>query len=290
MEGAKLYWDAKNAAGGICGRKVELKVQDTGYDPQKAVAAYQQLGDVIGLGLVLGSSIVNALLPNVRPTACSSTSQAGRRTPADRERRDRRHDLRHRGDQRRRLPDEGEGGQEGRHDRPPVLRGRLRRERAGRLQAHRERGRADRRRAEDHADRPGHDRPGHRPQTGRRQGDRDQRGPAAGRFAGGGGGGERLRRTDRRQRLGLAPQLLATRPPGALATNYYVVSPSLPSAWTRRGRRSSWPTTGRPTRRHARPTTARCTPTGAQPSPSRTDQGVREQGPHPEGRPDALHR
>ena len=67
MEGAKLYWDAKNDAGGICGRKVELKTQDTAYDPQKAVAAYQQIsGDVVGLGLVLGSSITSALLPSVK--------------------------------------------------------------------------------------------------------------------------------------------------------------------------------------------------------------------------------
>ena len=66
MEGANLYWDAKNADGGICGRQVELEVQDTGYDPQKAVAAYQQMsGDVVGLGLVLGSSITSALLPSV---------------------------------------------------------------------------------------------------------------------------------------------------------------------------------------------------------------------------------
>ena len=66
MEGANLYWDEKNKAGGICGRDVEVKVQDTGYDPQKAVAAYQQMsGDVIGLGLVLGSSITSALLPSV---------------------------------------------------------------------------------------------------------------------------------------------------------------------------------------------------------------------------------
>jgi ABC-type branched-subunit amino acid transport system substrate-binding protein len=66
MEGANLYWDAKNEAGGICGRQVELSIQDTGYDPQKAVAAYQQMsGDVVGLGLVLGSSITSALLPSV---------------------------------------------------------------------------------------------------------------------------------------------------------------------------------------------------------------------------------
>jgi ABC-type branched-subunit amino acid transport system substrate-binding protein len=66
MEGANLYWDAKNEAGGICGRTIELSVQDTGYDPQKAVAAFQQIsGDVVGLGLVLGSSITSALLPSV---------------------------------------------------------------------------------------------------------------------------------------------------------------------------------------------------------------------------------
>src|SRR5215211_8316751 len=67
MEGANLYWNAKNKDGGICRRQIEIKVQDTGYDPQKAVAAYRQLsGDVIGLGLVLGSSIVSALLPSVQ--------------------------------------------------------------------------------------------------------------------------------------------------------------------------------------------------------------------------------
>jgi ABC-type branched-subunit amino acid transport system substrate-binding protein len=66
MEGANLYWDAKNEAGGICGRQIKLAVQDTGYDPQKAVAAYRQMsGDVVGLGLVLGSSITSALLPSV---------------------------------------------------------------------------------------------------------------------------------------------------------------------------------------------------------------------------------
>lgn len=67
MEGANLYWDTKNKAGGICDRQIKISVQDTGYDPQKAVAAYRQLsGDSIGLGLVLGSSIVSALLPSVQ--------------------------------------------------------------------------------------------------------------------------------------------------------------------------------------------------------------------------------
>ena len=73
MEGASLYWDAKNKAGGICGRQIEVKVQDTGYDPQKAVAAYRQLsGDVIGLGLVLGSlDRLGAAADVSSRTACS---------------------------------------------------------------------------------------------------------------------------------------------------------------------------------------------------------------------------
>ena len=109
MEGAKLYWDAKNKAGGICGRQVKVNVQDTGYDPQKAVAAYRQMsGDVVGLGLVLGSSITSALLPSVEQQEhVPQLRGLDVRHPAERERRDRRHDLRHRGDQRRRLPHEG---------------------------------------------------------------------------------------------------------------------------------------------------------------------------------------
>jgi ABC-type branched-subunit amino acid transport system substrate-binding protein len=67
IEGARLYWNAKNKAGGVCDRQVKIDVQDTGYDPQKAVAAYRQIsGTSIGLGLVLGSPIVSALLPSVQ--------------------------------------------------------------------------------------------------------------------------------------------------------------------------------------------------------------------------------
>ncbi|MFC7731301.1 ABC transporter substrate-binding protein [Actinomadura keratinilytica] len=39
----KLYFDQLNAAGGVCGRKVELVVRDHGYDVQKAVAAYSEV-------------------------------------------------------------------------------------------------------------------------------------------------------------------------------------------------------------------------------------------------------
>ena len=144
MEGANLYWDAKNKAGGICGRQIKVTVQDTGYDPQKAVAAYQQIsGDVIGLGLVLGSSIVNALLPNVQQDEhVPELRGLDVGHPPERERGHRGHHLRHRGHQRRRLPDEGEGPGRGRHGRPSVLRGRLRRERAQGLQVRRGEARA----------------------------------------------------------------------------------------------------------------------------------------------------
>ena len=36
-QGTQLYWKQQNAAGGVCGRTVELTVKDHGYDPQKAV-------------------------------------------------------------------------------------------------------------------------------------------------------------------------------------------------------------------------------------------------------------
>ena len=108
MEGAKLYWDAKNEAGGICGRQIEVDVQDTGYDPQKAVAAYQQMsGDVdrprarARLLDHLGAPAVGRAggdVPELRRLDVGH--------PAQRERRDRRHDVRHRGDQRGRLPDD----------------------------------------------------------------------------------------------------------------------------------------------------------------------------------------
>ena len=139
MEGANLYWDAKNKAGGICGRQIEVTVQDTGYDPQKAVAAYRQMsGDVIGLGLVLGSSIVSALLPSVEPDGMflnfagwtsdilpnENVAIAG--TTYDIEAINAVDFL-----MKRARPEVR------RHDRAPVLRGRLRRERAQGLEVRR---------------------------------------------------------------------------------------------------------------------------------------------------------
>ncbi|WCT05752.1 ABC transporter substrate-binding protein [Rhodococcus qingshengii] len=66
INAARAYWDDVNAAGGVCGRNVELNVQDHGYDPQKAVSQYRAMAnDIVGLQQVLGTPIVQALLPTV---------------------------------------------------------------------------------------------------------------------------------------------------------------------------------------------------------------------------------
>ncbi len=54
------------AAGGICGRKVEIVVKDHGYDVQKAVTAYADISpDVVALPQVIGSPVVAALLDDI---------------------------------------------------------------------------------------------------------------------------------------------------------------------------------------------------------------------------------
>jgi ABC-type branched-subunit amino acid transport system substrate-binding protein len=66
-QGRKLYWDGKNASGGVCGRKVEFVVKDHGYNPQRAVTAYSQIsGDVLALDELLGSPEIAALLPTLQ--------------------------------------------------------------------------------------------------------------------------------------------------------------------------------------------------------------------------------
>lgn len=60
----RAYWKAKNDAGGVCGRTVNMDVRDHGYDPQKAVSLYRGMsGDVVALQQVLGSPVVAAILP-----------------------------------------------------------------------------------------------------------------------------------------------------------------------------------------------------------------------------------
>jgi len=58
----KLYYDKMNAAGGVCGRKIELVVRDHGYDVQKALAAYSEVGPrSAAIPQVIGSPITIAL-------------------------------------------------------------------------------------------------------------------------------------------------------------------------------------------------------------------------------------
>jgi ABC-type branched-subunit amino acid transport system substrate-binding protein len=65
-QGTQLYWQRRNQAGGVCGRSVELRVVDHGYDPQKALGLYREMApDVLGLQTLLGSSVLSALLPTL---------------------------------------------------------------------------------------------------------------------------------------------------------------------------------------------------------------------------------
>ncbi|MER7956157.1 ABC transporter substrate-binding protein [Streptomyces sp. NPDC096030] len=62
----QLYVKQVNAAGGICGRKLELTVRDHGYDPQKALSAYTELEPkVAGYMQFIGSPFVAAVKQRV---------------------------------------------------------------------------------------------------------------------------------------------------------------------------------------------------------------------------------
>jgi ABC-type branched-subunit amino acid transport system substrate-binding protein len=62
VQGTELFWDQQNAAGGVCGREVEITVRDHAYDPQQAVSVYRELSsEVLGLQTVLGSPVITAL-------------------------------------------------------------------------------------------------------------------------------------------------------------------------------------------------------------------------------------
>ncbi|MFH9548177.1 ABC transporter substrate-binding protein [Streptomyces sp. NPDC017435] len=66
VQAQQMWADETNAAGGICGRKVEIVVKDHGYDVQKAVTAYADLApDVVALPQVIGSPVVAALLDDI---------------------------------------------------------------------------------------------------------------------------------------------------------------------------------------------------------------------------------
>ncbi|MFC4530487.1 ABC transporter substrate-binding protein [Sphaerisporangium dianthi] len=58
----QLYFEQTNAAGGVCGRKLQGIVRDHGYDVQKAVAAYTEIGPKsAAVPQFIGSPMVTAL-------------------------------------------------------------------------------------------------------------------------------------------------------------------------------------------------------------------------------------
>lgn len=62
----ELYFEQVNAAGGVCGRKIELLVRDHGYDEKKGVVAYAEIApQVVGISQLLGSQVLTAVLPSL---------------------------------------------------------------------------------------------------------------------------------------------------------------------------------------------------------------------------------
>lgn len=65
-QGQQVFWDAQNAEGGVCGRKIKLVVRDHGYDPQNAVSQYRDISpNVAAIGQMVGSPIAAALGPQL---------------------------------------------------------------------------------------------------------------------------------------------------------------------------------------------------------------------------------
>src|SRR5256886_4929797 len=66
-QGRTLFWDDRNAKGGVCGRKVQFVLKDHGYNPQNAVTAYASIKDnVLALHELLGSPEIAALLDSIQ--------------------------------------------------------------------------------------------------------------------------------------------------------------------------------------------------------------------------------
>ena len=67
-EGNRVYWDAKNANGGVAGKyRVELVVEDSQYQVETALQAYDKIkGDVVAFQQILGTQITKSILPRLR--------------------------------------------------------------------------------------------------------------------------------------------------------------------------------------------------------------------------------
>ena len=67
-EGNRVYWDAKNARGGVAGKyKVELLVEDSQYQVESALQAYDKIkDDVVAFQQILGTQITKSILPRLK--------------------------------------------------------------------------------------------------------------------------------------------------------------------------------------------------------------------------------
>ncbi|MBG0829652.1 ABC transporter substrate-binding protein [Planomonospora sp. ID67723] len=73
----QLYFEQVNQAGGVCGRQIESIVRDHGYDVQKAVAAYTEIGPKsVALAHVVGSPMVNAVKQRIEADQMLTIPQA----------------------------------------------------------------------------------------------------------------------------------------------------------------------------------------------------------------------
>lgn len=67
LAGAQLYWDARNAEGGVCERKIKLDVQNHGFSPQDAASLYTGMREsVAGIQQSIGSPTTAAILDAIK--------------------------------------------------------------------------------------------------------------------------------------------------------------------------------------------------------------------------------
>ena len=65
-QGRQLFWDARNAEGGVCNRTVEFDVKDHAYNAQNATSLYAAMEpEVLAFDELLGSPMIAALVPTI---------------------------------------------------------------------------------------------------------------------------------------------------------------------------------------------------------------------------------
>ena len=67
-EGNRVYWEGKNAKGGVAGKyKVELSIEDSQYQVETALQSYDKIkGDVVAFQQILGTQIVKSVLSRLK--------------------------------------------------------------------------------------------------------------------------------------------------------------------------------------------------------------------------------